>query len=72
MKMSIEWHEASLKNMERSWKHERQRAEMAMEAVKRGEGQVAFYQSQIDEAKRRKLTAFDDERLLVKRVSKRG
>ena len=64
----IEWHETTLATRKASLV--RKYAELARlnAEIKRDEDEILFRQEQIDEAKRRGLAGFDNEKLLKKKA----
>ena len=66
MKFKIEWHEDCLINTKHSAKILREQAERAIEAADNAEKRVAFYEIQIETAKRMKKDGFDSEKFLKK------
>lgn len=64
-KMPIEWHEQCLSNSKSPYANERNRLEHELAACIKSEKRNAFYAHQIAEAKRRKMVAFDRDRLLM-------
>lgn len=66
-KMSVEWHEECLATQKESLATARIRLRVAATVVRGLKKSVRLAESQIAEAKRRGMTAFDADRLLVKR-----
>lgn len=66
-KMPIDWHRECFKNASESQARRiRERDRLTLE-IERNESELLHYARQIEEAEKRKLDAFDSERLLVKR-----
>lgn len=66
-KMDIEWHEECAANAERSVSTRRTTLVRELDRLIADEADVRFYREQIAEAKRRGVTGFDRERMMVKR-----
>lgn len=64
MKFPISWHQDCLKNKKAHYARERQYAMTALARCDEGDAECAFYEQQIAEAQRRKMVAFDRDRLL--------
>jgi len=67
MKRSVEWHEQCAANARKSIDSDVKKLESMQASIKRNEAQYSFRMEQIAEARRRGLTEFDADRLLVKR-----
>lgn len=66
MIQKIEWHEECLKNTEIYLKGKRDEEEQILKLIRRLENHIAFGRMQIEEAKKRGMTAFDGTRFLRK------
>lgn len=64
MKFPISWHQECLKNKTAHYARERQNAMEALARCDKGDAECAFYERQIAEAQRRKITDFDLDRLM--------
>ena len=64
MKMSIDWHEDCLKNMKITLNTEKVSLERLLKDIDRLENRINFYSCQIEEAKRKKKTGFDEDRFM--------
>lgn len=67
MIQKIEWHEECLKNTEMYLKGKKDEEEQILKVIRRLENDILFAKQQIEEAKKRGMTAFDSMRFLRKR-----
>jgi len=70
MKMSIDWHEECLKNMNTTLNTEKVSLERLLKDIDRLENRINFYSCQIEEAKRKKKDGFDSDKFLKIRKEK--
>lgn len=66
MKFDIEWHEITYKNWSAYIEKERSRIKDEQLRLEHEEAELAFYQLQIDSAKKSKKDGFDKYKYLVK------
>ena len=68
MKFPISWHQDCLKNKKAHYARERENAMAALARCDKGNAECAFYERQITEAQRCKMTDFDRDRLMKSNV----
>lgn len=64
MKFSLERHEECLRNSKAHAKRLREEAERALAAANRADRDVAFYELQVETARKQKKDGFDSEKFL--------
>ena len=69
-KMPIDWHEQCLRNQTQAFQLRVKRHNQDAVDLEEWKRRIEFSQRQIDEAKRRGMTEYDQDRLLVKRGKK--
>lgn len=68
MKMPIEWHESGLANARIHVHEAEQSLVRAQRTLERQKDRLAFFESQLGEAKRRRLDGYDSEKFMVKKT----
>lgn len=69
-KLSIEWHENCLKNHAKTVEQYRITVEREIRRLEAAESDLKFHAEQIEEAKRRGLSAFDPDKFMRKKAAK--
>lgn len=67
MKMSIQWHEECMANRRSYLLDCKKRLLRDIQAYRKSRQDIRFAEEQLEEAKRRKLPGYDNDRFLVKR-----
>jgi hypothetical protein len=69
-KMPIKWHRECYKNFKASCERNHQNIELLLRQSADQDARLAFYGQQIEEAERRNLDGFDEDKFMKKRATK--